>query len=145
MSILLFYVAVNILIAASLENNRKSIAVIFHAVLVTISLGVLFFWSNESAVSFALSNMLGDEAYRTLTKMLFLGDVSMMVPLVFVQAILLLQTIIVVVFAVQQFVNDLFSHKVRNYTLLSGKDFCEKIPFVAFRKKLYYLLSVIRC
>ena len=145
MSMLMICLAVNIIIAVLLEKNRKKIAVIFHVVLVALSLWIVFLWSPESTFEFTLSNMLGDETYKVVVNVLFWGNPSMMLPLAIVEMLLFVQTLFVVMFAVQRFVGDLFTHLRRNYTKLKGDDVEEKLPFVERWSKLYYLLQVIRC
>lgn len=144
MAILLFSVAVNVLIAAFLEGKRKRLAVICHVMLVGTVFTILLLCGEGGGLYYACRNLLGDATYNAVLNVLCAGNTKMLLPLLIVQIFLFLQTLFIVVFAVQTIVT-VFRRKQRNFILLRGDDFAEKLPFVGRWSKLFYLLQVLRC
>ena len=145
MLIVLLYVIANIALSTALEKNRKSAAVISHALLFFMTFCLLLFFSDSPFVHNPLRDLLGNDEFRWLTEIIAMNDVPVLVPFAIVEVILVVQMVLVAVFFASKVVESLLSGKHRDYEEIHDRQGKFSLPNVVVSQKFYYLFSVLRC
>ena len=104
MATLITYIGMNVVLSAFLERKSKKTAYIFHAVLFFFTLG-----------------LLGQKTYDAVTMVVLGTKLSAVLPLLVVETALLLQTVLVALFAVQSIATCLVGSKHKAYQRLSAQ------------------------
>ena len=117
---LITYIGMNVVLSAFLERKSKKTAYIFHAVLFFFTLGLLLLATDDGVLQDSLVNMLGQKTYDAVTMVVLGTKLSAVLPLLVVETALLLQTILVALFAVQSIATCLVGSKHKAYVRLSA-------------------------
>ncbi len=120
MATLITYIGMNVVLSAILERKSKKTAYIFHAVLFFFTFALLLLVTDDSVLGKSVADIVGEGTYNAVTTVVFGSRLNVMLPLLVVETALLLQTILVALFAVQSITTCFEGSKHKAYQRLSN-------------------------
>lgn len=148
MATLITYIGMNVVLSAFLERKSKKTAYIFHAVLFFFTFCMLLIVECDNVIGSAVTELLGEKTFNAVTTVLLGTRLNVMLPLLVVETALLLQTVLVALFAVQSITTCLVGSKHKAYVRLGNNTTPPprwQTDCLINGQRLYALLQVMLC
>ncbi len=146
MVIVLLYLIANIVLSTIVEKNRRGTTVICHAVLFCFTLTMLLMCSDVPVFGNLAKFLMGDVYDSFLSDVMCGNRVAVIVPFVLVEIFAIVQMVISVLFVATEVVCGMFAANRKKYVFIADEHCIRHYTTVpVYTKKIYYVLSVLRC
>lgn len=145
MIVVLLYLIASIAMSTMLERNRKSVAVVGHALLFAFALFVLLFATDIPVFKNFMLRFFDEEHYNNLLARIALQDVPVLVPFAIAELFALVQLFVTALYFGCKVVARIVGKLKRNFVLLRSENVPLTTAELMLGTKIYSILQVFRC